>query len=186
MHRCHQLFGATVLTAALAACGSGGDPPLTVTPSAPRATMTATATSSAPPTVAAATPASTKLRCQSTGTAPFDSASVTVTFDGPDVLTRWQWSGSPPASGTFGLFVTLDGPAEGDIHQLGFKTTDGKQVGLFDFDMASAQQRNLDDAISLSDNGAQMHFDGSGSGFEKSVKIKGAVTVDGQDVMSCK
>ena len=156
---------------ALTACGSDGD-------------------ADTPPSVASATPTKAAepvtLTCTAEGASPFNEASVIVTPTTNDVRTSWGWKGTPPASGTFGLFVTLTGSGGKEIHQLGFKTQDGAQVGFFDFDMSTANQRNITTVVPpLKGTGVAMSFTGSGAPFASGFTAKGAVSVDGNDVMTC-
>lgn len=185
MRTCRTL-GLILLGFSLAACSSSTSPqPRSAIAATSEVTVTPTTESSSTADVVSAAPVS--LTCAPTGDAPFSEASVFLEPIGQDVSATWQWVGSPPETGTFGLFVTLDGPKGDDMHQLGFKMQDGTPIGFFDFDMASAQQRNLGnvDAASITSTGAHLTFSESTAPFASGFTATGAVSVDGDDVMTC-
>ena len=129
---------------------------------------------------------SAELICAAGASSPFQTASVAVEIEGSDVIARWTWKGTPPRTGTFGLFLTLDGPFDGDLHQLGYKSQDGQQIGFFDFDMGTAQQANLQGGPGrLGATGVDLRFTGSAAPYSAGFTAKGAVSVDGNDVMTC-
>lgn len=156
----------------------------------PRNKVLAPPPTTAPSSVGATlSPASTNflLICAPTGPTPLPAAQATVVVVDSDVQVSWTWTGAPPPTGTIGLYVTLHTPDYGTIHQLGHTTDSGTQIGFFDADLsAGAHQTNIPENVTLGERGVALTFPGSAASFGNGFTAEGAVTVNGNDVMTCR